>query len=273
MIYNIIIVFYESALSGQERFIRNPPEMITVHDHIGVAYWKPGIRRAFLVALGCLVLPVSTTVQGAGPDISSAPQMSRKQKPSVLVEQSQTDNSTSYGITSGECTIKWVARNSEIGVILHRSECAASLALQMPLLAEIAAEFFTHDPNAHAFRTLFWGRLSPDTPADSGELSLRLVLSAYRSPEWDKRRGRPTGGDSNGFVKELANRELIYPELKELFARFNKTISFACAEKVLVCEAVKLPFYDRLKEHGIKPKDRLPFDCMAWFSVAEVPGH
>jgi hypothetical protein len=247
--------------------------MKNLRDHVPLSYWKPGITRAFLVAVGCLVLPLSAIAQGAGSDASSAPQMAQEQKPSVLVEHSQTDNATSYGITSGECAIKWIARNSEIGVILHRSECAVSLAEQMPLLAEIAAEFFTHDPNAQAFRTLFWGRLSPDTPADSGEFSLRLVLAASKSPQWDRRRGRPRGGDVNAFVKELANRELIYPELKDLFARFNKTISFACAEKVLVSEAAKLPFYDRLKAQGIKPTDKVPFDCMAWFSAAEAPGH
>ena len=82
------------------------------------------------------------------------------------------------------------------------------------------------------------------------------------------KKGRPKNGDINGFVKDLANRQMIYPELKELFEGFHKSITFSCAEKVLVLEAGKLPFFDQLKPHGIKASDRLPFDCMAWFSVS-----
>lgn len=61
---------------------------------------------------------------------------------------------------------------------------------------------------------------------------------------------------------------MIYPELKELFEGFHKNITFSSAEKVLVLEAGKLPFFDQLKPHGIRASDRLPFDCMTWFSVS-----
>lgn len=75
-------------------------------------------------------------------------------------------------------------------------------------------------------------------------------------------------GDINGFVRDLANREMIYPELKDLFERFNRTIRFSCAEKVLVGKAGKPPFYDALKVHGVGAEDKLPFDCMTWFSIS-----
>jgi len=71
-------------------------------------------------------------------------------------------------------------------------------------------------------------------------------------------------------VKDFANRADIYPELKELFKFFHKSIKFSCAEKVLVLKAEKLPFFDELKQHGIKASDRLPFDCMTWFSISEM---
>jgi hypothetical protein len=61
---------------------------------------------------------------------------------------------------------------------------------------------------------------------------------------------------------------MIYPELKELFAHFHKNITFSCAGKVLVQKAEKLPFFDRLKQQGVKAADKLPFDCMTWFSIA-----
>ena len=187
----------------------------------------------------------------------------------VTVEHSQRDNATQYSISKDGCTITWIARNSEKGVVLHRSQCAAPLALQVKLLENICREFFQSRENAKALRTVFWGRLEPDMPNGSRELSLRLALAAHQSPDWDARRGRPGNGDFNGFVKALANSALIYPELKELFERFHKTIRFSCAEKVLVMEAGKLPFYEQLKQHGVKASERLPFDCMTWFSVTD----
>jgi hypothetical protein len=41
-------------------------------------------------------------------------------------------------------------------------------------------------------------------------------------------------------------------------------------EKVRVLEAEKLPFYARLKQKGVTPADRLPFDSMAWFSISPL---
>jgi hypothetical protein len=186
----------------------------------------------------------------------------------VNVEHSGRDNATQYSISRGGCTITWIARSSEKGVVLHRSQCAAPLALQVPLLENICREFFQSRDNEAALRTLFWGRLEPDMPNGSRELSLRLALAAHQSPDWNVRQGRPRNGDFNGFVKAVANSALIYPELKELFEHFHKTIRFSCAEKVLVMEAGKLPFYEHLKQHGVKASERLPFDCMAWFSVS-----
>jgi len=145
------------------------------------------------------------------------------------------------------------------------------LSEQTPLLEKICSEFFSKDRNAQAFRTLFWGRLAPDEPRPAlQEMSLRLALAAHKSPGWDTKRGRPKNGDINGFVRDLANRAMIYPELKELFARFHKSVVFSCAEKVLVQKAEKLPFFEQLKQQGVKATDKLPFDCMTWFSVSAV---
>ena len=188
----------------------------------------------------------------------------------VVIEHSAQWNATIYKISSGDCTIEWIARNSEIGVIKYWSQCALSLAEQLPLLEKICGEFFSKDKNAQAFRTLYWGRLEPDTPNGSRELSLRLALAAHKSPGWDAKKGKPKNGDINGFVKDLANREMIYPELKKLFERFHKNIKFSCAEKVLIMKADKLPFYEQLKQQGVKAGDKLPFDCMTWFSVSAV---
>jgi len=204
----------------------------------------------------------------AEPNIKSLPL--GKDDAIMVVKHDISDNETVYSISSKDCTIKLIARNSEIGVIKQWSQCTALLADQIPLLTKIYAEFFSKDKNAQIFRTLFWGRLELDNPNVLRELSLRLALASHKSPGWDGKRGRPKNGDINGFVKELANRAMIYPELKELFEGFHKRIQFSCAEKVLVLKAEKLPFFDQLKRQGVKGSDRLPFDCMAWFSVSAI---
>ena len=81
--------------------------------------------------------------------------------------------------------------------------------------------------------------------------------------------GKPKKGDINRFVKDLANREMIYPELKELFDGFNRSIRLSTVEKVRVQEAGQLPFFDQLQQQGIQAGDRLPFDCLVWFSVSK----
>ncbi|NJD57654.1 MAG: hypothetical protein FIA94_14790 [Nitrospirae bacterium] len=186
----------------------------------------------------------------------------------VSVEASP--NTTIYRISSGDCSITWIAYGSELnrGVVKHSSRCPDPLSAQLPLMTEVLREFIARDEHAAVFRTLFWGGLVPETGPSALEMPFRLALAAYRSPEWDAKKGRPKKGDINGFVKDIANRELLYRELKELFGRFQKNITLASVEKVRVMKAKDLPFYDRLKAEGVRATVKLPFDCMVWFSVS-----
>jgi hypothetical protein len=222
-----------------------------------------------LIMGACFILNVVQPVMGDNENISSLPEILEQNSSFVTVEE--IDNQTIYSISDGYCKIEWIARNSEIGVVKHLSRCNATLARQLPLIMQICTEFLARDKNAGAFRTLFWGRLTPDgSKPDAHELSFRIALAAFKSPGWDVKRGRPKNGDINGFVRDIANREMIYPELKEVFRSFNKSVRFSSAEKVLVSNAGKFPFFDQLKQHGVKASDKLPFDCMIWFSVTEI---
>jgi len=235
-----------------------------------IAYPRTSHRRtAPLMLTGWLVLIglICTPTGHAGTN-STFPDGTENKSP-VSIDQNMEWNATIYRISDGDCTIEWIARNSEIGVVKHWSACARPLAVQQTLWIQVAAAFFSRDPHAGSLRTLFWGRLEPDNATGLHELSFRLSLAAYQSTGWDKKRGRAKNGDINGFVKDLANRAMIYPELKVLFARFHRSVYFSCAEKVLVVRASKLPFYNQLKRHGVKATDKLPFDCMAWFAVSE----
>jgi hypothetical protein len=233
--------------------------LLTIHH----CHLFPTVLAALFAVLICSTAPLDT----AG--LFILPQCSAGAESRVTVEKSSPLNETIYRISYGDCKIEWIVRNTEVGVIQYRAHCSVSLSQQLPILTKICAEFFTGDRNAQAFHTLFWGRLTPDeTKPGLQEMSLRLALAAYKSADWNTKTGKPKNGDVNGFVRDLANGELIYPELKELFEHFNKSIRFSCAEKVLVLEAGKLPYYDQLEQYGIKETDKLPFDCMTWFSVS-----
>ena len=98
-------------------------------------------------------------------------------------------------------------------------------------------------------------------------MAVRLAAAALRSREWDRTRGVPRGGDINGWVRQLANEASIFEELRPVFQEAGLEIQLTSVEKVLVQQAGRLPFSDRLLEAGARRNDRVPFDCQAWFSV------
>jgi hypothetical protein len=224
------------------------------------------------VLTACFLSILCANARGETAGRNSRQTLSTEDTAGVIVSFNSLDNATRYTISSGDCSITWIAYNSELnkGIIKHSAVCPAPLSQQLPLLEKICGKFLSSDRNVPSFRTLFWGGLEPERRPASLEMPLRLALAAYRSSGWDAKKGKPKSGDFNGFVKDLANSAMIYPELKELFKRFNRNVSLASVEKVRVLKAEQLPFYDKLKEHGIKPSDKLPFDCMAWFSVSTM---
>ena len=182
----------------------------------------------------------------------------------VTVQRDASLRETTYSIEQGPCRISWTTYETELnrGGISHRPKCDLPLAQQTPLIAKLLHEVL----KAGKFHTLGWGRLYPDGPRDI-TMAVRLALAAKRSPEWDAGKGKPRNGDINGFVRKLANDASIYEELRPVFRDSGLEIEFASVEKVLVLRATELPFFDRLRVDGVRPRDRLPFDCQTWFSV------
>jgi hypothetical protein len=185
----------------------------------------------------------------------------------VVVTSSPAYAETTYSTAEGACRIRWIVSHSELnqGVIRHRSDCGLPFPEQMPLIARVMARVLEDAPGLGPASTLFWGRLYPDGQRDQ-VLAARLAAAAKQSPRWDSARGRPAAGDPNTFVRKLANDARIYAELRELFRRFGLDIEVAAVEKVLVGRAAQLPFLQPLPK-GIEPRDRLPYDCMTWFSI------
>lgn len=97
-------------------------------------------------------------------------------------------------------------------------------------------------------RMLSVGRLV-ETFGHNKEISKRLAEAARTSALWDKKRGKGLKGRDNSAVKTILNENNIYHELIEMFKKHGLIIKVAYVEKVLV------------------GKNKLPYDCMVWFSV------
>ncbi len=215
-------------------------------------------RIALAVALGVM----TACTRSSPPPPQEAPQ------DAVTVKHNTEVRETDYTIASGDCRITWTVSHTELnrGGIRHRSDCGLPLAGQAPLIGKLLRKVLAEDPEAAAFRTLGWGRLCPDGARDF-TMPVRLALAAKRSAEWDTKKGAPRGGEVNGWVLKLINEAMIYEELRPVFAQSGLEIRLESVEKVLVQRAEQLAFFERLREGGAEPRDRLPFDCQAWFSV------
>jgi hypothetical protein len=203
-------------------------------------------------------------------DLSKGPagEVLGKVEDGITIDHRQTFSETVYSLGDASCQLSLTVYDSELnlGVVTLRSTCISSWQRQLSLLEKGVSKVLEDEKQARSFRALSWGRLAPDQRVPH-ELSYRLAQAAFASPLWDKKRGRPKTGHENKCVVELANKAEIYRELKPIFAALNRSIRFSSAEKVLVMEAEKLPFFDALKSQGVQARDRLPFDCQAWFSV------
>lgn len=190
----------------------------------------------------------------------------------VVVKRHEEGQETSYAITDQDGNkISLTIYHTEInkGIISLHSDSLLPIAEQVLLLSKILDRIFK-DKGRGYFHTLSVGRLIYAFGKRDMEMAKRLALAAHGSPLWDKARGRPVSGHENNFVRDIANEAMIYQELKDLFVRHSLAIKFACAEKVLIATPHDIPFGSYLRGHGVRDADKLPFDCLAWFSLEKL---
>jgi len=198
------------------------------------------------------------------------PAMAAPQSSEVQVIRRSEYQEIDYCLDQDGCRLCWETHLSQInkGIVQSRTRCAKPLEDQLDGLAALLTAIVNRDPNGASLHTLFWGRLAPDSPQDDLQMAMRLALAAFQSDQWDRRNGRPVQGESVYWVRDLANSALIYPELQKLFNSFGRRIRVASVEKVLVLPAGQMPFFERLKAHGVRKGDKLPYDCLIWFSIS-----
>lgn len=239
------------------------------------AAWKPRrLLSPVLVAVACAVgLLSSCSCSNHARELRTQTEPARAARAQtadeVRVEQDSVRRARQYTLPHGDCRLSWIVFDEapNKGVIQNRSACTESLAEQLPRLDRLLAAVI-QDPAAAPPLSFIWGRLYPDVACDRREMSHRLALAAHRSPAWDHGRGRPRSGDPNTFVAEVARENMIYPELRDLFVARGLELRLVSVEKVLILPAGELNDFPQLQQAGVKAQERLPFDCLAYFSVA-----
>jgi hypothetical protein len=168
--------------------------------------------------------------------------------PKIIVRYNSDVKETIYTLEDNSISLTTYDTEINEHILRLRSKSELPLKEQVAIISKILKKV----PKERRFRTFFIGRLIYAFGADR-TLSERLSLAASQSPLWDKAKGRPRTGHENQCVKEIANQAMIYPELKEMFAKHGYEIEVSSVEKVL-----------------IDPQTKLPYDCMTWFSLSKL---
>src|SRR5262249_35257223 len=95
----------------------------------------------------------------------------------------------------------------------------------------------------------------------------RLAVRTARSPIWNLQRGRPQNESIDTFLKDIAGDPSFYPEWQTIFDRFRLTVRVSGIERGTIDQAHNAPDFDSLQKQGVNPGDRVPVDCLLWFSV------
>jgi hypothetical protein len=168
--------------------------------------------------------------------------------PKIIVLHKDDVKETIYALEDNSISLTTYDTEINKHVLRLRSKSELPLKEQVGIISRILNKV----PKERQFRTFFIGRLIDAFGADR-TLSERLSQAADTSPLWDKEKGRPQTGHENKFVKEIANQAMIYPELREMFARHGYEIHVVSVEKVL-----------------IDPQTKLPYDSQTWFSLSKL---
>jgi hypothetical protein len=59
----------------------------------------------------------------------------------------------------------------------------------------------------------------------------------------------------------------VFADWKQLFEKKHLTFAVSGVEEVSVGAAGTLPYFPQLMARGVTAGDRVPFDCLIWFSA------
>jgi hypothetical protein len=101
----------------------------------------------------------------------------------------------------------------------------------------------------------------------------RLAIAAARSANWDQRRGRPTSGNANVFVANVAKDPVaFFPEAVALLSSIHLRPELRSVEKVAIGTPAETPFRERLEAAGVPEHAKVPYDCIVVFHLVPESG-
>ncbi len=173
---------------------------------------------------------------------------------------------------SGECPIALEHRR-EWGTLTYRNACAQSLDEKGRVLGELLTALFGEGLLPDEIGSLALGRMVEL----SEELSRRLALDAHRSPAWPEvlRKQAPldlgTHGAANRFVGEWIDASDAYHALEAPLVARGVTPQAGTVEKVLITPPAPTSLGEWLREQGVPPDARVPFDAIVWLVLLRAP--
>lgn len=93
-------------------------------------------------------------------------------------------------------------------------------------------------------------------------LSQYLAVTAYKDPEWNKKRGKHSSLDINKYVSTILSRREVTAEIEKAFVTSGYQVIAVTVEKVCVGRFRDVPLY-----RGKMAPGKVPFDAIVWFRL------
>jgi len=169
--------------------------------------------------------------------------------PENRVAVSGDANAVTYSVQHNSCTVIWEYQKQSR--TMKQTSTCPSLAEQVPLIHALLAEFRKDGQKLDSLASI------GVDPKEAG-ISFRMALAVHQSMGGCL---KTTPYDS---LEKAFNDADILKELREPFESAGVQLKVGGIEKVSLMPASRLPFYDQLEKHGVRPNELLPYDCWLW---------
>jgi hypothetical protein len=146
--------------------------------------------------------------------------------------------------------------------LVYQSNCSLPPSQLLPLISKLL-DIVTKKVDLDMVGSVFWGSIY------NSEFSSRLAIAALRSPEWDRKKGQPKSLPLHSFIERLMIEERVFGDVIDIFAQHGVYLDVLSVEKVGILEVKETNLFEKLNMIGVDSNDKLPIDCLVWFSTVE----
>jgi len=216
------------------------------------------IMTAVLI-MGCSSAPDAAPRK----DLAAKPMLNFDDSAPLRIWVEEKENYVKYVGSKSSCKIIWRLAKDHSDLSLQ-SICRASLKKQFPIIFTVLAKL--EESEKYSLRENSY----KVSLCCFKEMSRRIPLAAYHSPEWDKRRGVAKNLDPNKTLVQLMNEKGLYPEFKYLFEKFGFTLKVVKTAKMSYQPASTVAYFDWLSERGVDKGSILPVDPVVFWQITKA---